>query len=357
MHSGKPAVMLLVAFLGGSASADPFSLALDLAQDEVLLGIPVAGTLTLTNTSEQALPVPPLNANEGYVKVYLARPGAAFVPYEDLGSGGAVRETAGGEAEKLGPAQSLEQALSIISPDRRKLALPTAGVYRIVVDVLSEERERLARSPEARVTVVKPEGDDLKVWEKVRGRNYVAAACNFPFDIRSAYFDRVREVLEEYPETAYTPILERALEGEELMRTMEEDTKAWAEEHELTEDEGAEITEQLEGVLEKLKTTYNTAEWGEFVALFSDDSYEREVWKADGDEKKWMVERLEEMKPLGPMEKVELVDPELARHSAFSMVRITYRDHEGATEQRSEWVKAEDGQWKLKTIRLRPEGF
>jgi len=263
----------------------------------------------------------------------------------------------GGEAEQLEPGQSLAQALPVISPDRRKLALPTAGVYRIVVDVLSQDGERMARSPEVQATVAEPEGDDLKVWEKVRGRSYVAAACNFPFDIRKPYFDRVREVLGEYPETAYTPILQSALEGEELMRTMEEETKAWAEEHNLTEEQRAEIAEQLEGVLEKLRTTYNTADWEAFVALFSDDSYEREVWKADGDEKGWMVERLEEMKLLGPMERVELVDPELAKRSAFSMVRITYRDHEGATEQRSEWVKAEDGEWRLKTIRLRPDGF
>jgi hypothetical protein len=197
------------------------------------LGEPIKVEFVLTNQGSTSVKVPNEGVESGSLKIYVANEGGEYKRYFASGWG---RET--GTAITLQPGKSQSYYATILWNGKSKLihfsedemkealrgristeyALPLPGVYFLKgVSSISSGRDEVGFEP-LKIIVKEPTGDDLEVWNKIKGNREIALLMQKgSFDTsnsaeKQSLIGLVEQIIVEHPNSVYTSYLRPNLE-------------------------------------------------------------------------------------------------------------------------------------------------
>lgn len=202
-------------------------------KEAVTLGEPIRLEWVLTNNGTEPLRVPAQGVESGSLKIYIAGEDGEYKEY--LGSGWGRKR---GTSVTLEPGQSQSYFATILwngKPNVSHLngaaasqvlagkitteyALPKPGVYFIKgVSSISQGNSELGFKP-TRIVVNQPTGDDLEVWNQIKGNGEIALLMQdgtFYTDkdeVKQQLTDQVEQIVVRYPQSVYSSYLKTNLE-------------------------------------------------------------------------------------------------------------------------------------------------
>ncbi|MEP6849543.1 MAG: hypothetical protein ABI999_11855 [Acidobacteriota bacterium] len=197
------------------------------------LGEPIQIEWVLTNNGTEAIRVPAQGVESGSLKIYIAGEDGEYKEY--FGSGWGRKR---GTAVTLEPGKSQSYFATILwngKPDVSHLnetaaiqvlagkitteyALPKPGVYFIKgVSSISQGNSEYGFKP-TRIVVNQPTGDDLEVWNQIKGNGEIALLMQdgtFYTDkdeTKRQLTDQVEQIATRYPQSIYSSYLKTNLE-------------------------------------------------------------------------------------------------------------------------------------------------
>jgi hypothetical protein len=224
---------------GGPAPPEPGQLALRVRADGAahVPGEPVTLKFTvLNNAGEPAVLPGGADVWRGHLRVFIARPGGDFKEY--LGPRWGLRDVSGG-ALTIRPRGSYETEASVLYNHRpetahlseayaaqaragrveTEYALPAPGTYRVKAVLYLGESAAPVESEPTRVRVEAPRGDDLEVWNQIKGDaafGYLIQSGDLPAHPDSPEARRVVERLESlaasYPDSRHARYIRAGLD-------------------------------------------------------------------------------------------------------------------------------------------------
>lgn len=216
----KRRITLLAAALALLA-ARPLTTGMDLTLEpgrrNYLLGEPVRVRVQARNaTREPVTTSVVLTPEAGFVQFFVSEDGKEFKQY--LGPGWGTRDIFLSPQE-VEPGAKYEAEVEllwhhVIPGDeqflRRPLAFTEERCYWVKATALLPAFERESNTIE--ICTVAPKGPDLAVWKRFLAEPELARFVQRPNgDLRDEIRQRAEALLAQYPSTAYTPYLERAL--------------------------------------------------------------------------------------------------------------------------------------------------
>lgn len=201
-------------------------------KNQYFLGEVVAVDITVVNKGTNDVPLCGTSIKSGCVQFFIARQDKEFELYTDLG----VR-TRTGLSLKSGQSQSSRATLfangkpqverlnsdaaETISKGRIRsdYAFPESGTYSIKAQlVIPNEISTRIESNTVQVQINEPEGDDLNVWEAIKGSSEIAffvqyrAIASSNAEKREALVNQIEQVVNSNPNGTLAKNLEKGLE-------------------------------------------------------------------------------------------------------------------------------------------------
>ncbi|MFN2455862.1 MAG: hypothetical protein ABR577_16760 [Pyrinomonadaceae bacterium] len=214
----------------GAAAFEVKPLAIEVRSDKksYVPGEPVALKFKVINKSNTPISVEGADVQHGYLKVLIAYQGEDFKEY--LGPQWGLQDDVDGGVMTVEPQGSFETEATVLYNHRleschlseiyvkqntskrveTEYALNRPGEYRIKTSLYTAEAEREIESEPISISVEEPKGDDLEVWNRIKGDaayGYFIQTGDLMAHPNSAKAKRVVGTLEEivnmYPSSRY----------------------------------------------------------------------------------------------------------------------------------------------------------
>jgi hypothetical protein len=209
-----------------------------------IVGEPIAVVFEISNNGENSIKVHSGGVETGFLKVLISGRDNEYKQYFGYGWGlkmGRMFELLPGKTHTYKEAKILwngkidtsglsEQAAKEKLKDRitTEYALPEPGVYFIKGLSYVGENAMVIESEPVQITINEPVGDDLTVWNQIKGNREIALLMQVgEFDTgkdeeKAKLVRQVEQILEQYPNSVYSGYLRQNLE---LFKMKEEKRK------------------------------------------------------------------------------------------------------------------------------------